>query len=161
VVTAAALAEAASTAVAFMAASLAVGPTVEDFTEDFTADFTDARLQGWLWTLLRRILSLRGQRLLRRWRLLRRPSPRDDTLRLASSSRPSLRINIFTGKTRRLNPAGLSCEECQRRSSLLTFILRESGRAERDCEVVQCDQGLWFYSTGRRNKGRVRPYLGR
>src|SRR6267378_3765539 len=115
----------------------------------------------WLWTLLRRILSLRGQRLLRRWRLLRRPSPRDDALRLASSSRPSLRINIFTGKTRRLNPAGLSCEECQRRSSLLTFILRESGRAERDCEVVQCDQGLWFYSTGRRNKGRVRPYLGR
>jgi len=36
---------------------------------------------------------------LRRWRLLHRPSPRDDTLRLASSSRPSLRINIFTGKT--------------------------------------------------------------
>jgi hypothetical protein len=66
---------------------------------------------------------------------------------------------MLTGKTRRLNPAGLSCEECQRRSSLLTFILRESGRAERDCEVVQCNQGLWFYSTGRRNKGRVRPYL--
>ena len=41
-VTAAALAEVASTAVA----SLAVGSTVEDFTEDFTADFTDARLQG-------------------------------------------------------------------------------------------------------------------
>ena len=45
-VTAAGLAEAASTAVAFMEASLAVGSTVEDFTEDFTADFTDARLQG-------------------------------------------------------------------------------------------------------------------
>ena len=45
-VTAAALAEAASTAVAFMEASLAVGSTLEDFTEDFTADFTDARLQG-------------------------------------------------------------------------------------------------------------------
>jgi len=45
-VTAAALAEAASTAVAFMEASLAVGSTVEDFTEDVTADFTDARLQG-------------------------------------------------------------------------------------------------------------------
>ena len=59
---------------------------------------------------------------------------------------------MLTGKTRRLNPAGLSCEECQRRSSLLTFILGESGRAERDCEVVQCNQGLWFYSTGRRNK---------
>ena len=50
---------------------------------------------------------------------------------------------MLTGKTRRLNPAGLSCEECQRRSSLLT-ILRESGRAERDCEVVQRKQGLWF-----------------
>src|SRR5260370_2423919 len=69
--------------------------------------------------------------------------------------------HILTGKTRRLKPAGLSCEECQRRSSLLTFILRESGRAERDCEAVQYNQGLRFYSTGRRNKGRVRPYLGR
>ena len=29
-------------------------------------------------------------------------------------------------KTRRLNPAGFSCKECQRRSSLLTFILRGS-----------------------------------
>jgi hypothetical protein len=48
------LAEAASTAVAFMEASLAVGSAVEDFTEaslavgsaveDFTTDFTDARL---------------------------------------------------------------------------------------------------------------------
>jgi len=62
---------------------------------------------------------------------------------------------MLAGKTRRLNPAGLSCEECQRRFSLLTFILRESGRAERDCEVVQCNQGLWFYSTGRSNKGRL------
>ena len=97
--TEAAWAEAASMAGAFMGASLAVGSTVEDFTEDFTADFTECVCRVWLWALLRRILSLRVQRLLRRWRLLHRPSPRDDTLRLASSSRPSLRINIFTGKT--------------------------------------------------------------
>src|SRR5712672_1783883 len=37
--------------------------------------------------------------------------------------------HMLTGKTRRLNPAGLSCEECQRQSSLLTFILRESDPA--------------------------------
>jgi hypothetical protein len=92
--TEAAWVEAASMAVAFMEASLAVGSTVEDFTEDFTADFIECVCRVWLWALLRRILSLRVQRLLRRWRLLHRPSPRDDTLRLASSSRPSLRMNI-------------------------------------------------------------------
>jgi hypothetical protein len=43
---------------------------------------------------------------------------------------------MLTGKTRRLNPAGLSCEECQRRSSLLTFILKGERRGERYSEVV-------------------------
>src|SRR5260370_7634249 len=68
--------------------------------------------------------------------------------------------HMLTGKTRRLNPAGLSCEECQRQSSLLTFILRESGRAEGDGEVVKCNQALWFYSTGRPNKTPFHPYPG-
>jgi cold shock protein len=54
---------------------------------------------------------------------------------------------MLTGKTRRLNPAGLSCEECQRRSSLLTFILRESGRAERTVK--------WFNATKR--SGFIQP----
>src|ERR1700738_3422793 len=49
--------------------------------------------RAWLWLLLRRILSLRVQRrLLRRWWLLRRPSPRTYPLWLARSPDPSLRM---------------------------------------------------------------------
>jgi hypothetical protein len=81
-------------AVAFMEASLAVGSTVEDFTEDFTADFTDVRLQGLALGPTTTDTIPTRTTTLRRWRLLHRPSPRDDTLRLASSSRPSLRMNI-------------------------------------------------------------------
>src|SRR6266576_4637742 len=31
---------------------------------------------------------------------------------------------------------------------------------DRDGEVVQRDEGFWFYSAGRRRQGRVCPYLG-
>ena len=65
--------------------------------------------RAWLWLLLRRILSLRVQRrLLRRWRLLRRPSPRAYPLRLEGSSGPSLRMNFAHRKEPPVTPAGLA-----------------------------------------------------
>src|ERR1019366_1005755 len=60
-------------------------------------------------------------------------------------------------------PAGFCLPNCLFAALLQRlFFPRRAKRGDRYCEVVQCDEGLWFHRAGwRRWQGRVCPHFGR